>query len=97
MLDTLTPLRPETDDPFVVAGVTLLLTILFLVTQLVAQGRWGFTLGKLATGHHRNGYLLAPVTADAIAALVTTGAMPAVARDFSLARFTASQDVRASA
>ena len=51
----------------------------------------------VATGHHRNGYLLAPVTADAIAALVTTGAMPAVARDFSLARFTASQDVRASA
>ncbi|WP_375466334.1 glycine oxidase ThiO [uncultured Methylobacterium sp.] len=40
-----------------------------------------------ATGHHRNGYLLAPVTADAIAALVTTGAMPAVARDFSRSRF----------
>nr|WP_246687998.1 glycine oxidase ThiO [Methylobacterium sp. WL120] len=51
----------------------------------------------VATGHHRNGYLLAPVTADAIAALVTTGAMPVVARDFSLARFTASQDVRPSA
>ena len=51
----------------------------------------------VATGHHRNGYLLAPVTADAIAALVTTGAMPAVARDFSLARFAASADLRASA
>ena len=34
----------------VVAGVTLLLTILLLVAQLVAQGRWGFTLGKLALG-----------------------------------------------
>jgi hypothetical protein len=34
----------------IVAGVTVLLTILLLVTQLVAQGRWGFTLGKLALG-----------------------------------------------
>ncbi len=34
----------------VVAAVTLLLTILLLVAQLAAQGRWGFTLGKLATG-----------------------------------------------
>jgi hypothetical protein len=33
-----------------VAAVTLLLTILFVVAQLVLQGRWGFTLGKLATG-----------------------------------------------
>src|SRR6185369_2204793 len=29
----------------------------------------------LATGHHRNGVLLAPVTAEAIAALVLTGAI----------------------
>ncbi|RYB96639.1 FHA domain-containing protein [Nocardioides glacieisoli] len=34
----------------IVAGVTVLLTILLLVTQLVAQWRWGFTLGKLALG-----------------------------------------------
>ena len=34
----------------IVAGVTLLLTILFVVAQLVMQGKWGFTLGKLATG-----------------------------------------------
>lgn len=34
----------------IVAAVTLLLTILFLVAQLVIQGRWGFTLGKVATG-----------------------------------------------
>ncbi|WP_279593139.1 glycine oxidase ThiO [Methylobacterium sp. E-025] len=51
----------------------------------------------VATGHHRNGYLLAPVTADAIAALVTTGAMPAVAQDFSLARFAPGAELRASA
>lgn len=40
-----------------------------------------------ATGHHRNGYLLAPATADAVAALVTTGAMPEFGRGFGLARF----------
>ena len=34
----------------IIAGVTVLLSILLLVTQLVAQGRWGFTLGKLALG-----------------------------------------------
>lgn len=34
----------------VVAAVTLLLTILLLVAQLVVQGRWGFTLGKLVVG-----------------------------------------------
>lgn len=33
-----------------VAAVTVLLTILLLVVQLVMQGRWGLTLGKLATG-----------------------------------------------
>ena len=51
----------------------------------------------VATGHHRNGYLLAPVTADAIAALVTTGALPAVAKDFTLARFAQGEALRASA
>lgn len=30
----------------------------------------------LATGHHRNGVLLAPVTGDAIAQLLSTGALP---------------------
>ncbi len=42
-----------------------------------------------ATGHHRNGYLLAPATADAVAALLTTGALPEIARPFTLARFRA--------
>jgi glycine oxidase len=41
----------------------------------------------LATGHHRNGILLTPATADAIAKLVLTGETdPAIAR-FGLARF----------
>jgi glycine oxidase len=41
----------------------------------------------LATGHHRNGYLLAPVTASAIEALITGGAVPAVAQPFGFDRF----------
>lgn len=41
----------------------------------------------VATGHHRNGYLLAPVTADAIAALIESGDWPAHARGFGLSRF----------
>ncbi|WCS25845.1 glycine oxidase ThiO [Methylobacterium sp. NMS14P] len=50
-----------------------------------------------ATGHHRNGYLLAPVTADAIAALVLHGALPEVARPFTRARFGQPEALRASA
>jgi glycine oxidase len=42
----------------------------------------------LATGHYRNGVLLTPVTATAITELVTSGALPAVARPFSLERFS---------
>jgi len=41
----------------------------------------------LATGHHRNGYLLAPATAFAIEALIADGALPAVAQPFGLDRF----------
>jgi glycine oxidase len=41
----------------------------------------------LATGHHRNGYLLAPATAFAMEALITDGALPAVAQPFGLDRF----------
>ena len=50
-----------------------------------------------ATGHHRNGYLLAPVTADAVAELVTSGALPAIARPFTRARFARGEGLRASA
>ncbi len=49
-----------------------------------------------ATGHHRNGYLLAPVTADAIADLVATGEMPAVAQPFTRARFARPEPRRAA-
>ncbi|MET7788986.1 glycine oxidase ThiO [Streptomyces sp. 900116325] len=41
----------------------------------------------LATGHHRNGVLLTPVTGDAMAELLTTGELPAVARPFAPGRF----------
>jgi glycine oxidase len=41
----------------------------------------------IATGHHRNGILLAPVTAAAIEELVTTGLMSGAARLFGRERF----------
>jgi glycine oxidase len=40
-----------------------------------------------ATGHHRNGILLAPVTADAIAHLVLDGEVEAAIRPFGVERF----------
>jgi glycine oxidase len=44
----------------------------------------------IATGHHRNGYLLAPATALAIEALIADGAMPAIAQVFAFGRFAAA-------
>lgn len=41
----------------------------------------------LATGHHRNGVLLAPITADAITAQLTDGKLLAEAEPFTIARF----------
>ena len=41
----------------------------------------------LATGHHRNGVLLTPVTAEATAELLAGGALPEVAAPFSADRF----------
>jgi glycine oxidase len=41
----------------------------------------------LATGHHRNGILLAPLTADAVSAAVLGRAMPDIAEPFRLERF----------
>jgi glycine oxidase len=41
----------------------------------------------LATGHHRNGILLTPVTAEAVARYVLTGEVDEVARPFALDRF----------
>jgi glycine oxidase len=42
----------------------------------------------LATGHHRNGVLLTPATANAIARLVLTGETDPLIADFGLARFS---------
>jgi len=41
----------------------------------------------LATGHYRNGVLLTPVTADAVAELLVTGKLPELAMPFTLDRF----------
>jgi glycine oxidase len=41
----------------------------------------------LATGHYRNGVLLAPVTADALVAVLGGGSLPTVAAGFGLERF----------
>jgi glycine oxidase len=49
----------------------------------------------LATGHYRNGVLLTPVTADAIAELVARGSLPDVAEGFGLDRFLLRQGSRA--
>jgi glycine oxidase len=42
----------------------------------------------LATGHHRNGMLLAPITADAVVAQLRDGALPVTAAPFRLERFS---------
>ena len=41
----------------------------------------------LATGHHRNGILLTPITAKTIAETIMTGTAPDLIKPFSLARF----------
>ncbi len=41
----------------------------------------------LATGHHRNGILLAPATAEAVSRTILTGDLPSAARPFTIARF----------
>ena len=43
----------------------------------------------LATGHHRNGILLTPVTSEAMARYILTGALDPVVRPFALDRFAA--------
>ena len=44
----------------------------------------------LATGHHRNGVLLTPVTAEVTAELLATGVLPEVAAPFTTDRFAAA-------
>ncbi|HZT89572.1 MAG TPA: glycine oxidase ThiO [Stellaceae bacterium] len=48
----------------------------------------------VATGHHRNGILLTPVSAGVIADLVLNGRVPEVARPFGPERFAAAQTRR---
>ncbi|MER7048193.1 glycine oxidase ThiO [Streptomyces jumonjinensis] len=43
---------------------------------------------QLATGHHRNGVLLTPVTGDALATSLTCGVLPDEARPFTPRRFS---------
>lgn len=45
----------------------------------------------LATGHHRNGILLTPLTAAAIAQFVLTDTVPAILRRFGLDRFAVEE------
>lgn len=54
------------------------------------------SIGRLivATGHHRNGYLLAPVTAAAIVELIQRGQMIGPAGAFSLDRFNQPEIAR---
>ena len=44
-----------------------------------------------ATGHHRNGILLTPITADAIARLILDGEADPVIRPFGIERFTSTR------
>jgi glycine oxidase len=50
-----------------------------------------------ATGHHRNGILLTPITADAIADYVVSGRLPEAIRPFGVERFAATQPSTAEA
>ncbi|MBC9712249.1 glycine oxidase ThiO [Streptomyces sp. TRM66268-LWL] len=50
----------------------------------------------LATGHHRNGVLLTPVTGDAMAHALTTGELPEAVRPFSPLRFSVPDPLRFS-
>ncbi|MGD7705974.1 glycine oxidase ThiO [Microlunatus sp. Y2014] len=46
----------------------------------------------LAAGHHRNGVLLTPITAEVISELIMTGTLPQVAAPFTLDRFAGVGD-----
>jgi len=51
----------------------------------------------IATGHHRNGILLTPVTAEVISAYVLSGRLPETARPFLPERFAAARAAPATA
>jgi glycine oxidase len=48
-----------------------------------------------ATGHHRNGILLTPVTADSIARYILTGEVAEVIRPFAISRFAGTRPATA--
>ncbi|MEU5268746.1 glycine oxidase ThiO [Streptomyces hygroscopicus] len=50
----------------------------------------------LATGHHRNGVLLTPITGDVMAEVLTSGELPPEARPFTPRRFAAAADAGAA-
>jgi glycine oxidase len=50
-----------------------------------------------ATGHHRNGILLTPITADAIARLVLDGVVEPMIRPFGIERFAPKSSMRHAA
>lgn len=50
----------------------------------------------LATGHHRNGILLAPVTVDAMSRFILTGELDPMIGGFSLARFASARTAMAT-
>ncbi|MCI0686640.1 MAG: glycine oxidase ThiO [Sporichthyaceae bacterium] len=50
----------------------------------------------LATGHYRNGILLAPITADLVTDLLATGTLPDLAKPFQLDRFVPKRVVELS-
>ena len=52
-----------------------------------ALGATPFPGLAVAAGHHRNGYLLAPVTAQALEALIVDGAVAGAAAGFGIGRF----------
>jgi glycine oxidase len=45
----------------------------------------------IATGHHRNGILLAPITADLISVYLLEGRLPERVRPFTPERFVATR------
>ncbi|HYM03908.1 MAG TPA: glycine oxidase ThiO [Stellaceae bacterium] len=49
----------------------------------------------LATGHHRNGILLTPVTADAVSRFIMSGELDAAIRPFAVERFAAKATEKA--
>ena len=50
----------------------------------------------VATGHHRNGILLTPVSAAVVSAYILTGTLPEITRPFSPERFAAGRVVETS-